>query len=107
MLDTEHLVEVDFNHAIIVDSQCLAESILRDFQAAIHIATERRPEVKMNRQGKILAAQRAKQRLSLGQPCQEHQDLATDEGLVPSSHCRQHTTAVHRGVLVVDARRYR
>jgi hypothetical protein len=49
MLDAENLVKVDFNHAIIVDSQCLAESVLRDFQAAVHIATQRRPEMKMNR----------------------------------------------------------
>jgi len=49
VLDAENLVKVDFNHAIIVDSQCLAERVLRDFQAAVHIATQRRPEVKINR----------------------------------------------------------
>lgn len=55
------LVEMDFYDSVVIDVQCLAQGVLRDLEAPIHVATQGRGEVKADGQREGARAQRSKQ----------------------------------------------
>src|SRR5262245_25199148 len=46
--------QVNFDHQVIVGSQCLAEGILSNFETPIQITSQRRPKVERNRERQIV-----------------------------------------------------
>lgn len=100
------LEEVNLQDPIVVDAEGFTERVLCNLETAIHVPAERRGEVKADGEGQEVCAQGFQQRLALGRARERDQYLPRDQRLVPSSHSREHSSAVDGRVLVIDARGY-
>ena len=97
------LVQVDFQDPIIVDSERLAEGILRDLEPAIYVPAQRRGEIEVNGERERVRTKGSKQVIAVGATCKGNQNLSSCQHLIASTRGRKDAPTIHCGVLVVDA----
>lgn len=97
------LVQVDFQDPIIVNAERLAEGILRDLEPAIHVPAQRRGEIEVNGERKMVRTKGSEQVIAVGATCKGDENLSSRQHFIASSRGREDAPTVHRGVLVVDA----
>ncbi len=96
--------EVDIQNPIVVDPQGLTECVLRDFQPSVHVAAERSGKVKSNGEAQELRSDGLQELIPLGGARERQEDLLSHLRFVSPSGRREDAAAVHRGILMVDAR---
>ena len=99
----ERLEEVNLENPIIVDAERLAHRVLRDLQPTVHVAAERRGEVKADREGQKVRPQGFQQHVAVRGASERDHHLPGDQQFVPTSHSREHSSAIDRRVLMIDA----
>ncbi len=88
---------------IIVDRQGLADCVLRDLEAPVHVAAEGGREVEADREPQKVRADGAEECRPGGTTGEGEEDLLGHLCLIAPPGRRKDATAVHRGILVVDA----
>jgi len=101
------LEEMNLHDSVVVEAERFAESVLGDLEAAVHVAAQRRGEVKADGQGQRAGAQGLEQSRSVRRPGKGNQGLLGHQRFVASPDGGEHAPPVDRGILVVDAGRDR
>lgn len=97
--------QMDLENLVVINSQGFAQGVLGDLETSIYIATEGRSEMKTDGESQVRRLEGLEDLLPMGGLGRGDQDLLCNKFLEIPPLCRENSTAIHRGVLVIDAGR--
>jgi hypothetical protein len=96
-------VEMNFGDAVVVETDGLAYGILRNFESPIQIPSQRRFEIKTNRESESMRFQALKKIGPVWGLVQDGREMFGHGGFIVAAFGRQHSAAIDSGILMVDA----
>ena len=96
-------MQMNFGDAVVVQADGLANGILRNFESPIQIPSQRRFEIKPNRESESMRFQALKKIGPVWGLVQDGREMFGHGGFIVATFGRQHSAAVHGGILMVDA----
>ena len=96
-------VEMNFGDAVVVEADGLADGILRNLESPIQIPSQRRFEIKPNREAESMRSQALKKIGPVGGLVQDGREMFGHGSFIVAALGRQYSAAVHSGILMIDA----